>query len=73
MREAVLIDPGNARLADRLRALEASAQTGKPTVPLLLQEECATSPFFRWDAPDLTRHLGTEPGLATFRRLCGMN
>jgi hypothetical protein len=43
---------------------------GAPTVLLLLEEECATNPFFRRDAPDLTRRLGTAPGLATFQRLC---
>ncbi|HEY3352579.1 MAG TPA: hydroxyacylglutathione hydrolase [Polyangia bacterium] len=69
VREAAAIDPHNARLAARLRALDA-APPGAPTVPLLLDEECATNPFFRWDAPDLTAHLGTAPGLATFQRLC---
>jgi len=42
----------------------------KPTVPLLLEEECSTNPFFRWDDPELTAYLSTTPGIATFRRLC---
>jgi hydroxyacylglutathione hydrolase len=68
VRESAGLDPGNAQLAARRQALEASA--GQPTVPLRLDEECATNPFFRWDAPDLALHLGTRPGFATFRRLC---
>jgi hydroxyacylglutathione hydrolase len=70
VREAAAIDPGNSRLAQRLKSLEASAAQHLPTVPLLLDEECATNPFFRWDDPELTAHLRTSPGIATFRRLC---
>ncbi len=70
VRESAGIDPGNARLAERLRALEARATSGEPTVPLMLDEECATNPFFRWDDPSLAARLGTKPGIATFRRLC---
>lgn len=70
VREAAAIDPGNSRLAQRLKSLDAGAAQRLPTVPLLLDEECATNPFFRWDDPDLTAHLGTLPGIATFRRLC---
>jgi hydroxyacylglutathione hydrolase len=70
VREAAGIEPANARLAQRLRALEAAAPTGKPTVPLTLDEENATNPFFRWDHPDLTARLHTAPGIETFRRLC---
>jgi len=70
VREAAGIEPGNQRLAERLRELEAAAKAGKPTVPLRLDEECATNPFFRWDHPDLTAQLRTTPGIETFHRLC---
>jgi hydroxyacylglutathione hydrolase len=70
VREAAGIDPGNARLTQRLARLEANAPSREPTVPLLLEEECATNPFFRWDDPGLTARLATRPGLATFLRLC---
>jgi hydroxyacylglutathione hydrolase len=70
VRESVAIDPGNIQLAERLRMLEAAASSGRPTVPLLLEEECATNPFFRWDAPELTAHLSKPEGIATFRHLC---
>jgi hydroxyacylglutathione hydrolase len=70
VREAARIDPGNSRLASRLETLESSARSGRPTVPLLLEEERATNPFFRWDEPELTTHLSSTPGIDTFRRLC---
>jgi len=70
VREAAGIEPANVRLAQRLRALEAAAPAGRPTVPLTLDEECETNPFFRWDHPDLTAQLQTKAGIETFRRLC---
>ncbi len=70
VREAAGIDPGNARLAQRLKKLEANAASREPTVPLLLEEECATNPFFRWDDASLAAHLATRPGIETFVRLC---
>jgi hydroxyacylglutathione hydrolase len=70
VRESARIDPGNVRLAHRLKRLQESAHTGRPTVPLLLEEECDTNPFFRWDDQELTAYLSTTPGIATFRRLC---
>ncbi len=70
VRESAGIDPDNARLARRLRALEASAPANTPTVPLTLEEERATNPFFRWDDPGLSARLSARAGLETFRRLC---
>jgi hydroxyacylglutathione hydrolase len=70
VRESARIDPGNLLLAQRLESLEGAARAGAPTVPLLLEEECKTNPFFRWDDPDLALHLGKPPGIETFRRLC---
>jgi len=70
VREAAAFDPSNARLAERLAHVEAQAGRGEPTVPFTLEEERATSPFFRWDDAELAARLGTPPGAATFRRLC---
>ena len=71
VREAARFDPGNVRLLERLRALERRAAAGDPlTVPLTLEEERATNPFFRWDDPDMLERLGTPPGRPSFRRLC---
>jgi hydroxyacylglutathione hydrolase len=70
VRESARLDPGNSRLAKRQRALEADASSRKPTVPLSLEEECATNPFFRWDAPDLAASMSRPQGLLLFRHLC---
>jgi hydroxyacylglutathione hydrolase len=70
VREAASVDPENAHLTERLKRLEANAFSGKPTVPLSLEEECATNPFFRWDDPALTARLSRTAGIETFRRLC---
>ena len=71
VREAARFDPGNARLVERLRALERRAAAGDPTtVPLTLEEERATNPFFRWDDREMLERLGTPPGRPAFRRLC---
>ncbi len=70
VRESAGIDPGNTRLAQRLKRLETAVPAGTFTVPLSLEEECATNPFFRWDDPRLASHLSQPPGIETFRRLC---
>ncbi len=72
VRESAGLDPMNVRLAERLRILESAAPSGKPTVPLLLEEECETNPFFRWDDPEFAAYLSTPPGVATFRHLCDL-
>lgn len=70
VRESADIDLGNARLAGRLKALEAATPLRKPTVPLFLEEERGTNLFFRWDDPELAEHLSVKPGISAFRRLC---
>jgi hydroxyacylglutathione hydrolase len=70
VRESARIDPGNSRLAQRLKTLEDSAASPISTIPLSLEEECATNPFFRWDDPRLNEYLKKAPGFDTFRHLC---
>jgi hydroxyacylglutathione hydrolase len=70
VRESARLDPANALLTKRLKALEDSFKGGNPTVPLLLEEECETNPFFRWDDPKLCERFSTAPGLETFQYLC---
>jgi hydroxyacylglutathione hydrolase len=70
VRESAGIDPGNTRLTERLKTLEAAVPSGRPTVPLLLEEECGTNPFFRWDDSELAAFLSKPPGIAVFRHLC---
>ncbi len=71
VREAARFDPGNARLAARLEDLERRAAAGDTvTVPLTLEEERSTNPFFRWDDPEMISRASAPAGLPTFRRLC---
>jgi hydroxyacylglutathione hydrolase len=72
VRESARIDPRNTRLMERRERIESAASAGKPTVPLQLEEECATNPFFRWDDPELTSYISKAPGIATFRHLCNI-
>jgi hydroxyacylglutathione hydrolase len=72
VRESAGIDPVNERLRHRLKRLESETRASAPTVPLSLEEECETNPFFRWDDPGLSARLAQPPGLATFRHLCEM-
>lgn len=47
-------------LTERAAAIRAARAAGRPTVPSLLSEECATNPFLRADTPALARALSTE-------------
>jgi hydroxyacylglutathione hydrolase len=69
--DALRLDPDNARLAARVRAIEALPPEA-PTVPLSLAEESATNPYLRWDDPDLRARLGTSGDEDTFDRLCAI-
>lgn len=49
-RFAVTVEPDNAALQARFRAVEAARAEGKPTVPFTLSEELETNPFVRADS-----------------------
>jgi hydroxyacylglutathione hydrolase len=53
LRFAAMLEPGNARLAEKLRAVEALRRKGRPTVPSTIGEEKATNPFLRTDSAEL--------------------
>ncbi len=57
-RFAVTIDPDNAELADRARAIDAARAADHPTVPSRLGQEIRTNPFLRADDPAVQAHLG---------------
>ena len=67
--EATRVEPRNERLQKRVAALHR-LPAGSATVPLTLEEECATNPFLRWDAASLRERLGTTDDASTFRKLC---
>jgi len=70
-RFALLLDKDNVALLQKLRAVKALRQQGKPTFPATLAEEIQLNPFLRVDQPDfqatLTRHgfplTGAEPAV----------
>jgi hydroxyacylglutathione hydrolase len=53
LRFAAMLEPGNAALATKLRAVEALRRAGRPTVPSTIGEEKVTNPFLRTDSPEL--------------------
>ncbi len=73
VRDAARFDPGNQRLLERLRRLERAAAEGNPvTIPLGLDEERHTNPFFRWDDADMVELVGAPAGRPAFRRICDL-
>ncbi|MDK9697589.1 MAG: hydroxyacylglutathione hydrolase [Siculibacillus sp.] len=57
-RFALTVEPGNAALAARARAVEAARDEGLPTVPSKLVEEIVTNPFLRADVTSVKAALG---------------
>lgn len=51
MKFALAVEPDNAALQARNKAVERLRAEGLATVPSTLDEELATNPFLRWDAP----------------------
>nr|WP_168713279.1 hydroxyacylglutathione hydrolase [Cochlodiniinecator piscidefendens] len=58
-RFALTIEPNNKALISRATEIDTARATGRPTVPSLLSEECATNPFLRAHLPELKSALGT--------------
>lgn len=57
-RFALTIDPENAALQARAKAVFAATEAGEPTVPSVMGEERATNPFLRAGDPALKAALG---------------
>lgn len=50
---ATSVDPDNAALHARLAAARAQRDAGQPTLPAILDDECAANPFLRVDSQPL--------------------
>jgi hydroxyacylglutathione hydrolase len=59
-RFAASIDPDNQALRARGQTVDNARAAGKPTVPALLAEECATNPFLRADDAALAARMGLD-------------
>lgn len=57
-RFAVTMEPGNPALAERVAAVAALREAGKPTIPSTIGLEKATNPFLRPASPELRATLG---------------
>jgi len=57
-RFALTVEPRNAALAARARAVDAARAKGLPTIPSTIGEERATNPFFRADESGIAETLG---------------
>jgi hydroxyacylglutathione hydrolase len=57
-RFALTVEPDNAALVARARAVDAARARAEPTVPSTLGEERATNPFLRPDSVAIRRRLG---------------
>ncbi|MFO0746955.1 MAG: hydroxyacylglutathione hydrolase [Myxococcota bacterium] len=62
LRFALSLEPGNARLQQRVEAVAAVRATGRPAVPSTLGEERLTNPFLRWDVPELAAEVRRQSG-----------
>ena len=53
MKFALAVEPGNAALQSRSKEVNRLRSAGQATVPSGLDEELATNPFLRWNAPEV--------------------
>ena len=54
---AMTIEPGNAKLSERLKSVRSLRTRGLPTVPATMAEEKETNPFLRWDSHEIQENL----------------
>jgi hydroxyacylglutathione hydrolase len=50
---ALTLEPGNRAVVDKLKAVRALRDAGKPTIPSTIADEKATNPFLRVGSPEL--------------------
>lgn len=55
------VEPKNTRVTERAAKVAEARRAGRPSIPSTIEEECATNPLLRWDAPaviEKARELG---------------
>jgi len=57
---ALLAEPGNAALQERVKECRSLRALGKPTVPSTLGSEKACNPFLRPESAEIQRYVGAE-------------
>jgi hydroxyacylglutathione hydrolase len=53
LRFAAMLEPGNARVQEKLARVRDERRAGRPTVPSTIADEKATNPFLRMQSPEL--------------------
>lgn len=64
-RFALSLEESNPEVNSRIAKIKESRENGRPTVPSILSEECATNPFLRADDPVLKSAIGMTGATAT--------
>jgi hydroxyacylglutathione hydrolase len=64
LRFAQAVEPGNARLAERLLEARATRARGEPTVPSTIALEIETNPFLRAHVPEVAASAARHAGRA---------
>ncbi len=60
---ALTVEPGNARLVQRVERVHSQVNAGDPTTPSTLEEELATNPFLRPESEEIKTNLASRfPG-----------
>ncbi|PHU14111.1 Hydroxyacylglutathione hydrolase, mitochondrial [Capsicum chinense] len=59
---ALTVEPGNAKIAQKLAWAEHQRRVGLPTIPSTIQEEFESNPFMRVDLPEVQRDKPQETG-----------
>ena len=54
---ALTVEPGNPKLAARLKNVRSLRAQGLPTVPSTIAEEKETNPFLRWESREIRENL----------------
>lgn len=71
LRFAIIVDPNNPALNQRLRQVEIARQQDQETVPSELGLEKQTNPFLRWDDLAIQAAMQGQNSAQTFARLRG--
>lgn len=56
---ALTVEPGNAKIAQKLAWAEHQRRVGHPTIPSTIQEEFESNPFMRVDLPEVQVNISS--------------
>jgi hydroxyacylglutathione hydrolase len=68
---ALIVDPENVALRERMAQVKAMRDRGEATVPSTIALEKQTNPFLRWDTPAIQAAAGSNVPERVFARIRG--